>query len=70
MAGYDGESFDIRDKISKLEVPHAQKFSFGEVLEASSRSFGVSWAALACLRRIWGVLWVRLGALEGVLEAS
>ena len=36
---------------------------------ASSRSLGVSWAALARLRRIWGVLRVRVGASGGILEA-
>ena len=70
MAGQAGESFENQDEISKFEVPDAQKSSFGEVLGVSSRTLGVSWAALARLRRIWGVLWARLGASEGVLEAS
>ena len=30
----------------------------------------MSWAVLARLGRVSGVLWVRLGASEGVLEAS
>ena len=33
-------------------------------------SFGSSWAVLARLGRIWGVLWVRLGASESFLEAA
>ena len=57
-------------KIMFFDFPNHQKSSFGDVLGASLRSLGVSWAALARLRRIWGVLWVRLGASEGVLEAS
>ena len=31
---------------------------------------GVSWAVLARLGRVWGVLCVRLGASEGVLDVS
>ena len=37
---------------------------------ASLGSLGGSWAVLARLGRVLGVLWVRLGASEGVLEAS
>ena len=37
---------------------------------ASLGSLGVSWAVLARLGCILDVLWVRLGASEGVLEAS
>ena len=33
-------------------------------------SLGASWAVLACLGRVLGVYWVRLGASEGVLETS
>ena len=33
-------------------------------------SLGVSWALLARLGRVWGLLWVRPGVPEGVLEAS
>ena len=33
-------------------------------------SLGVSWAVLVRLGRVLGVLWVRLGASENVLEAS
>ena len=37
---------------------------------ASLGSLGGSWAVLAHLGRVLGVLWVRLGTSEGVLEAS
>ena len=33
-------------------------------------SLGLSWAILASLGRVWGVLWVRLGVSEGVLDVS
>ena len=51
-------------------ISNAQKSSFGEVLGASLGNLGVSWAVLVGLGRFWGVLWVHLGASEGVLEAS
>ena len=41
-----------------------------EVLLKDLGSFGSSWAVLARLGCVWGVLWARLGASEGVLEAS
>ena len=53
-----------------LDLPNHQKSSFGDVLGASLRSLGVSWAALASLGHVWGVPWVHPGVPEGVLEAS
>ena len=41
-----------------------------EALLKDLESFGSSWAVLARLGCVWGVLWARLGASEGVLEAS
>ena len=59
----------IRKIIEKLHILGPQTIE-NRSLQASLGSFGVSWAVLARLRRIWGVLWVRLGTPEGVLEAS
>ena len=50
--------------------PKPPKSSFGEVFGASLGSLGVSWAVLARLGCVRDVLWVRLGASEGILEAS
>ena len=56
--------------IFSFEPPNPYKSSFGEFLEAFLGSPEVSWALLARLAPIWGVLWVRPGAPEGILEAS
>ena len=42
-------------QIMFFDLPSHQKSSFGDVLGASLRSFGVSGAALASLGHVWGV---------------
>ena len=56
--------------MSIFGFPYPQKWSLGEDSETFLASLGVSWAVLAHLACVWGILWVRLGELEGVLEAS
>ena len=50
--------------------PGPSKSCFGEDLGTYLGSLGMSWAVLASLGRIRGVLRARLGASEGVLEMS
>ena len=54
----------------KFWFPKQGKSSFGEVCGASLGSLRVSWVVSTRFEGVLGVLWVRLGASECVLEAS
>ena len=64
------DDWENHRKIIIFGFANPQKSNFGEALGASLGSLGASWAVLARLGRVLGVLWVRLGASEDVLEAS